>query len=264
MATFTCLHEHGLTGQEFPGGWTPIVSANLGDAVRELDLGFAQAQNGVCLFDDLANSPGFFPGHGMYEPSGLSAASVITNIDVHIWHEWLDPVNPLADVFLGFTESAFGNRSGFISVGGFAPLGGQREDIASYPLNPWTGVPWVYDDIFTANNNSGTDWWGTFIVNPVEPTGHPYSSYRINTLWLVVTASSPTPTEVDVVGAGGVLVGGAAPITRQANVVGAGGVDAGGDEAVSFGIGAGQPPELHLNQWGLYRIDVEPVPAERV
>jgi hypothetical protein len=46
-------------------------------------------------------------------------------------------------------------------------------------------------------------------------------------------------------------------------VTGAGGVTVGGDSR-PIGFKAGSPPELHTSQWGIYRIDLQPLPAERV
>lgn len=44
-------------------------------------------------------------------------------------------------------------------------------------------------------------------------------------------------------------------------------IGAGGGKIASpttpIGQSAGAPPELHLNQWGVYRIDVNPNPQDR-
>ncbi len=46
-------------------------------------------------------------------------------------------------------------------------------------------------------------------------------------------------------------------------VTGQGGLMIGGT-STPIGVGTGVPPELHINQWGLYRLDLGPKPAERL
>lgn len=45
-------------------------------------------------------------------------------------------------------------------------------------------------------------------------------------------------------------------------VIGQGGIQVGSTKT-PVGLATGIPPELHLNQWGLYRLDLNPNPQDR-
>lgn len=52
-------------------------------------------------------------------------------------------------------------------------------------------------------------------------------------------------------------------MATSVTVTGQGGIKMGGT-SIAMGQGAGPPPELHLTQWGLYRLDIGHRPEEKV
>ncbi len=240
MATFTMPHVQGATGQT-PGAWDLIVGANYGNCVFETDLAFVQAKSFSTFFDEM-NGSGFGP---LYTNTGLAPTDTISSIEFHIEHEWLDAVHHLPGVVVWFSQPGVD----FAFLNETLPFNAaeQREDVITATLNPVTGVAWVYADLFTPGPFGGD--YGAFWVIPDGTGTGSASSYRINQMWLVVNTVS-APTEVDIIGAGGVIVSGEAIDNRATATSGSGGVSIAGDQHV-IAAGAGVPPELHGNQWGL-------------
>lgn len=105
----------------------------------------------------------------------------------------------------------------------------------------WSGLPFTVTDLFTlvfyATSGGGT--------NPVNPANGVYTVLDIN---LLVNYTEPTPTIVPISGSGGIQAGGTAAL--GSGISGSGGVELSGDQHI-IAAGAGVPPELHGNQWGL-------------
>ena len=192
---------------------------------------------------------------GTNSPDGvLPATIVISDVDISSALLGTSPVS--LNVFWFTSASALGPF--FTSSNGH------------FATNPVTGAAWTRADLFsqyfgfraTSGDYTGMEPNNQFIpfATGTSPDRH---SDDFEFLQAVVTYTLSAPTEVDVTGAGGVTVGGPSTITQGPTVTGVEGVSVGGT-AVSFGIGAGAPPELSLNQWGIEGFTLYPAAQERL
>ena len=116
------------------------------------------------------------------------------------------------------------------------------------------GSPWTLTNLYTrlflicslARNPVPSPGTQTYRVGQPASSGPPIAEF-FAAGYLTVTYTPPPPPTVAVTGQGGVLVGG---VTSE-----------GAPRAV--GIGAGAPPELTLNQWGLEGFTLFPRAEEK-
>lgn len=251
MASFVMKHRQGVTGQE--PAWVPIVGANVGNCLFDFDLAFVQPVSFLTPLDELSGS-GVGP---LFTNTGLAPTDVITSIEVHIIHEWLDPLTQLPAVYVSVYDPAANDVqtppwpaiSG--SFGPGAPV--QREDSYTYLVNPVTGSPWTYADLFTPAGFSSD--YTAFRISPDGSGLGASTSYRVNKLWIVVntvvvpieaSATFATTPVVSLAGSG-VAVGGAHSVTLDAEPV------------IESHLGSGLVIDVPTtNRWELQRFAVRP------
>lgn len=241
MPTLTLPHAGGAAGNGTQNGWwTAVGTANLWDCVVSAEA--TQYVAGVSIntnnnpFDsniDLGIGP-------YYNSTGLSPSTVITSITVHIVHRNNDAFTRDTGIlyYSQVTGTPYTLQANALLPGSAA----WRDDSVTVALNPETGLAWTYADLFTELGGVGYGY-NRFTFYMID-NGHPYPSYQIDQIYLVVTTVSAPTTEVDITGSGNLIFAG-----RSISLNGA--ALAPSSSGIGIGGGASSPPELHGSQWGL-------------
>jgi hypothetical protein len=256
MPNVTVLHQGSANGQE--ANWIPTIAGNDGLSVQNSDAdyvasgnnGLGNPKNPFDLWNDVSAHTPLWIDDGTLTAPGVT----ITSVTLHIIHGNFDATNDL-DVWVGFSGGGgqIGPTYGYDEgdLGGYSLLlhtaGGPYVSHSHlFLINPVTGVAWTANDLFLAA--SGGAIQSFFFDKFRDGAAYPnYSNYRINQIYLDVsyTTSGGTPTSVSVVGTGGVKVSN--PVGVGTSII----------PALAFGVSAGTPPELHLNQWGLQSFSLQ-------
>lgn len=182
MALITLAHAGGAAGNV--NQYTVVGTANKWDAVVNAEATqYVQRLNdaGGANFDSVFMGPF---GAAFYDPTGLNPTDVITNIALHVTRRNND-ANARQD------GTFFVDNAGNIAGGGNFPLlAGSAifaEAIANYPVNPVSGLAWVYNDLFLDN---GAGVFGGFTVF-ANANGFAANVYQIDQIFLVITIADP-------------------------------------------------------------------------
>lgn len=140
--------------------------------------------------------------------------------------------------------------SGFTGTGGHA---------YASAVNPKTSATWTRADVFNFEYGIKCTALGVSVPAALTSAGG-LAGFSVNVDY---TTTPPPPTTITIDGSGGITAGGEGTTNRQVSSDARGGAQISGNPGI-LQAGAGVPPELHINQWGLFQFVMKSRLEERL